>query len=81
MEKKWNELGYRDRLSFVLCISAFVLSAVLLVAGLVIPPQGEIHASVLTALGMLLTFVGSVLGISQHYNTQLNKIKSELHLQ
>lgn len=78
MEQKWKDLSYKDKLSYILCVSAFVLSAVLLIIGILISPAGEIHASVITSTGMLLAFVGSVLGISQHYNTQLNKLKYEL---
>lgn len=38
-----------------------------LVAGFSVPPIGEIHPSVLVAVGETLTFVGSLLGIRYHY--------------
>lgn len=79
MAQKWKDLTYKDRLSYILCACAFGLSAVLLVAGMLIPPQGEVHASVITSVGMLLTFVGSIIGINQHYNVQLDKIKKEIN--
>ena len=39
----------------------------LLAAGLITPPMGEIHHSVLIALGEILTFSGSLIGIDYHY--------------
>lgn len=52
-----------------LCVaSAMCASGVgLLVAGMVIPPSGEIHPSVLIACGEVLTFAGSLFGIDYHY--------------
>lgn len=39
----------------------------LLTAGFIVPPEGEIHASVLVAFGECMTFVGALLGIDYHY--------------
>lgn len=50
--------------------SAVALTAIgagLLVAGLAIPPAGEIHPSVLVAFGEILTFAGALFGIDYHY--------------
>lgn len=77
-EAKWSELGFKDKLSFVICAGAFVMGFVLSVAGFCVPPTGEISGSMLTWFGMVLTFVGSVLGISTHYNVELEKIKKEV---
>lgn len=43
---------------------------VLIAIGLFIPPQGEIHPSLLAALGEILTFAGAVIGIDYHYRTK-----------
>lgn len=50
-------------LSTVLCM----FGVLLLIAGFVIPPMGEIHQSVLVAFGEMLTFSGSLIGIDYHY--------------
>ena len=50
-------------LSVVLC----GFGVLLLVAGFVAPPVGEIHHSVLIAFGEILTFSGSLIGIDYHY--------------
>ena len=52
---------------------AFVLTffgCALLVAGIALPPAGEIHSSVLVAFGEILTFSGSIVGIDYHYKYQ-----------
>lgn len=44
-----------------------LLGAVLLFAGFVVPPSGQIDASVLVAFGEMLTFAGALFGIDYHY--------------
>lgn len=76
--KTWNTMTYKDKVATVLCIVSFASGILLIIASMVIPPQGVIDTSVLTALGMLLTWSGSIIGISQHYGNELEKIKSQL---
>lgn len=78
-KNNWSELSFRDKMSYVLCIVSFAAGITLLIISLFIPPHGVIDASVLTALGMLLTWSGSIIGISQHYGTELERIKSSLN--
>ena len=40
---------------------------ILLLAGFLCPPLGEIHHSVLIAFGEILTFAGSLVGIDYKY--------------
>lgn len=39
----------------------------LLVAAFIVPPEGEIHSSVLVAFGEILTFAGALFGIDYKY--------------
>ena len=39
----------------------------LLAAGFIVSPTGEIHASVLTAFGEILTFAGALFGVDYSY--------------
>lgn len=71
-------MTFKDKLSSVLCVAAFLSGIALIIASMFIPPHGVIDASVLTALGMLLTWSGSIIGISQHYGNELERIKSEI---
>lgn len=78
MGKNWKELSFKDKLSYILCIASFVVGVILTILGMFISPIGEIHSSVLTSLGVFLTFSGSIIGISQHYGAQLEGFKSEV---
>ena len=74
----WNSLSFKNKMSYVLCISSFIIGVVLTVAGFLVNPLGEVHASILTSLGVFLTFSGSIIGIAQHYGAQLEGFKSEI---
>ena len=39
----------------------------LLVSGFIVSPTGEIHPSVLTAIGEILTFAGALIGVDYSY--------------
>ena len=71
----WNSLSFKNKMSYVLCISSFIIGVSLTVAGFMVNPLGEVHASILTSLGVFLTFSGSIIGISQHYAIELEKFK------
>ena len=51
----------------ILAVSLCVFGGLLLIAGFVAPPLGEIHPTVLIAFGEVLTFSGSLIGIDYHY--------------
>ena len=74
----WKSLSFKNKMSYVLCISSFIIGVSLTVAGFLVNPLGEVHASILTSLGVFLTFSGSVIGIAQHYGAQLEGFKSEI---
>ena len=74
----WKELSFKDKLSYVLCISSFIIGVLLTIAGFVVNPLGEVDASVLTSLGLFLSFSGSIIGITQHYSMELDKFKSNI---
>ena len=58
------------KLQLILSVILCGFGAMLLLAGFVIPPVGEIHHSVLIAFGEILTFSGSLIGIDYHYKYQ-----------
>lgn len=39
----------------------------LIISGFIVAPTGEIHPSVLTAFGEILTFAGALMGIDYNY--------------
>ena len=54
-------------IQLILSVGLCVFGGLLLIAGFIVPPLGEIHPSVLTAFGEILTFSGSLIGIDYHY--------------
>ena len=75
--QSWGELTFKDKVAYIVTISAFVMGAALAIAGLFIEPIGEIHPTVITMTGLFLSFSGALLGISHHFNNELEKFKSE----
>lgn len=75
--QNWGELTFKDKVAYIVTISAFVIGAALAIAGLFIEPIGEIHPTVITMTGLFLSFSGALLGISHHFNNELEKFKSE----
>ena len=55
------------RLQLILAVALCTFGCIMLVAGFVTPPMGEIHHSLLIAFGEILTFSGSLIGIDYHY--------------
>lgn len=55
------------KIQLLLSVSLCVFGGLLLIAGFVAPPLGEIHPTVLIAFGEVLTFSGSLIGIDYHY--------------
>ena len=55
------------KVQLILSISLCGFGVLLLVAGFVTPPVGEIHHSLLIAFGEILTFSGSLIGIDYKY--------------
>lgn len=72
----WAELSYRDKVAYSVTIGAFVAGVALSITGLIIPPTGEIHPSVITLVGLFLSFAGALLGISHHFENELGKFKA-----
>lgn len=48
-------------------VGLLVVGCLLLIAGFIVPPPGEIHNSVLIAFGEILTWSGSMLGMRCYY--------------
>lgn len=61
----------------ITAVAMCVIGVALIIAGFIVKPTGEIHPSVLTALGEILTFSGSLFGIDVHYKIKVGEHKSE----
>lgn len=78
LKQEFDKLSFKEIIVYSLAIVSMLAGVVLLFLGMYIPPEGQIHESVLTAFGMICLFVGSLLGISLHYENQFMKFRSAI---
>ncbi|MDO4190970.1 MAG: hypothetical protein Q4D14_04725 [Bacteroidales bacterium] len=57
-------------LQHIMAYALIAVGLVLLFVALMLPPEGEIHPTALTAFGEILTFAGTVLGMDYHYRNK-----------
>ncbi len=76
LKEEFDKLTFKDVFVFVIAAITIAAGFVLLFMGLLIPPRGEIHDSVLMAFGLILVFVGSMLGFSMNINSKLSTLKA-----
>lgn len=78
LKQEFDKLTFKEVIIYSLAVVTMLAGLTLLFIGLFIPPEGEIHGSVLTAFGSVCVFVASLLGISLHYAKELDKFKNEV---
>lgn len=78
MIKSMDEVTPRDKVQFGIAIGLMLFGCVVLLIGLLTPPEGQIHQSVLIAFGEIATLAAGVLGIDAIYTNKLQKIVAEL---
>lgn len=81
LKEELAKLSLKDMIIYLLTLITMISGLVLLFAGLYIPPQGEIHQSVLTAFGIICVFVASLLGVTIHFENELEKLKTNIQNQ
>lgn len=78
LKQEFDKLTFKEVIIYILAVITMLSGITLLFIGLFIPPEGEIHGSVLTVFGSVCIFVASLLGISLHYANELDKFKSDV---
>lgn len=78
MIKSMDSVTPRDKVQFGIAIGLMLFGCVVLLIGLLTPPEGQIHQSVLIAFGEIATLAAGVLGIDAIYTNKLQKIVAEL---
>ena len=79
LKQEFDKLTFKEVLLYTITIVVLIAAFTLLFLGLFIPPEGQIHESVLTAFGLILLFVGSLLGVNMHYANQLSIFKEKAY--
>lgn len=65
----------------IICAVVLVFIGVgMILMGMFLPPIGEIHPSVLTALGEVFTFSGSLWGLNTHYRIKTDQMDAEIDI-
>lgn len=77
MATKQNRQNRKLTIQLILAVSMAIFGCVMIVAAFLVPPTGEIHPSVLTAFGEILTFAGAILGIDYNYKSKAQKTQSD----
>lgn len=74
-------LTMKEKMTIQLWLGVFLalIGVALLWTGLFLPPMGEIHASVLTAIGEVFTFSGALVGIDYSYKVKSIKYLAEMN--
>lgn len=78
LKAEFDKLTFKEMIIYTMAVFTMLSGLTLLFIGLFIPPEGEIHTSVLTAFGLISIFVASLLGISIHYANELDKFKANI---
>ena len=68
----------KDRIQFDASLLVLLTGIVLVFVALFLEPVGIIHYSVLSAFGMLLTFVGAVWNLDIKYTFKTEEMRSQL---
>lgn len=73
-----DTLTARDKIQFIISGILMSVGLILLFTGLIVPPAGQIHNSVLIGFAEVATLAASVLGIDAIYTNALQKIVSNI---
>lgn len=76
MFSKKDRVDVKTNTIIALSVVSFVAGTVLCYIAVLVDPIGEIHHSVLTALGEFLTFSGALLGIGVYAKKQIDQIRN-----
>ena len=63
----------KHTLQLIVSVVLVLFGCILITCGFFVDPRGEIHPSVLTAFGEILTFSGAIIGVDYNYKLKANK--------
>ena len=77
--KKVEKIKHVKLKWMIICaVILVVIGIIMILLSMFLPPIGEIHPSVLTALGEVFTFSGSLWGLNTHYRIKTIKIDTDM---
>ncbi len=78
LKQEFDKLTFKETVSYSMAFLSLVTGFVMLFIGMFTEPKGQIHESVLTAFGIILVFVGTIMGISMHFANELIRFKGTI---
>ena len=75
LKQEFDKLTFKEAVLYGIGLLTLIAAFVLLFMALLMPPEGEIHDSVLTAYGLSLLFVAAIFGISAYFVSSLTGFK------
>ena len=75
---KWKDLSFRNKMAYTFAVACFTLGWLITFIAFYISGFKTVEDSILWVLGQSLLFTGSIIGISQFYNSQLSQFKHEI---
>ena len=70
----------KESLQVWTAVVMLAVGTLLVIAGFIVPPTGEVHDSVLWFFGECLIYAGSIFGISIYVSGKIHNIRRELNL-
>lgn len=78
LKSEFDKLTFKEFFTYILAALCLVAAFVLVFIGLYMPPQGELHPTIITLFGLVLGFVGALIGISNHYETKYKELEERI---
>ena len=78
LKQEFDKLSLKETLCYSLALSSMTAGFVMIFMGMFMPPEGEIHSSVLYAFALILFFVGALLGLDMKYTALNDKFKTDI---
>lgn len=75
----FNKDGKYDKndLKYIIAFILIITAVILIFCGFWVVPTGIIDNSVITMVGLIFAFVGSILGIDAHYSVMMERYKED----
>lgn len=74
--KEWS-LKKKEQIQYCVAVLGFVFGLVMTaVSAFCVEPLGEVHPSIISILGIVISFAAAIFGVSLHYDSELQEFKS-----
>lgn len=79
LKEEFDKLSIREVLTYLIAMLLMISAIVSVFLGMYIPPEGEVHDSILVYYGIASASASSLLGISMHYSSKLEDFKEQIN--